>query len=579
YRRDGATLDSMDGGLAGQEWKDYAKQSDRVWYVGGSNADDAFTVDYVTEPGPLQNRHLVTRLTNNNGNFSFAAQLQLDFDAKDTSGKLIWDPKQILANIAAFDTLNPVDRKLAIKEQVLKGNLLPPEGDYLAILIDALGGNDTITVGPTVQKTVWIDAGPGDDTVKINSGNAILIDRLDEGSRNDSIATAAPLAPVSIIGTVAGPSNGQLAATASFALAVNGRDLVTVDIAADAANASFNDLVADVNAALAENGLSNLVVASNVNGKLAISTRDIADVSLAIDAVNSVALNQLGLSSGQATTRANVKSLAITNLTLDNPSDVDWYKLQFPGTTATISSNSASALDALSLKLYTGTTINSTLVSAQYAYDLAERTVDANGYVSNNNDVPNRAYPLRADPLDDLSTVNSIEGLTFHQASDVDWFDFALPNSGLNDSRSLQLYTTSSGAKFAQADFYEANGTTLLFSQTNIANGGSLSLASLEGGYYKLKLTATVPGPYALYPHVTGTAANSLNLTGTKTAPLALVSLNTSADYWLEVRSQNIVPTIYNLNVTTTLDAPLSIIGGRSTDSSQRRDGILGGSG
>ena len=41
-------------------------------------------------------------------------------------------------------------------------NLLPPEGDFQAIIIDALGGDDQVTVGPTVQKTVWIDAGPGE---------------------------------------------------------------------------------------------------------------------------------------------------------------------------------------------------------------------------------------------------------------------------------------------------------------------------------------------------------------------------------------------------------------------------------
>ena len=42
---------------------------------------------------------------------------------------------------------------------------------------DALGGNDIITVGPTVQKTVWVDGGPGDDTVQFLSGNAILADK------------------------------------------------------------------------------------------------------------------------------------------------------------------------------------------------------------------------------------------------------------------------------------------------------------------------------------------------------------------------------------------------------------------
>ena len=39
-----------------------------------------------------------------------------------------------------------------------------------------------ITVGPTVQKTVWIDAGAGDDRVEIRSGNAILVDKAEKST-------------------------------------------------------------------------------------------------------------------------------------------------------------------------------------------------------------------------------------------------------------------------------------------------------------------------------------------------------------------------------------------------------------
>ena len=66
--------------MAYEAWKEYALSTDKVWYVGGSNNDDQISLDYVTEAGVLQGRHLVTRLTNN-GNYSFAAQLQLAFDA------------------------------------------------------------------------------------------------------------------------------------------------------------------------------------------------------------------------------------------------------------------------------------------------------------------------------------------------------------------------------------------------------------------------------------------------------------------------------------------------------------------
>ena len=76
---------------------------------------------------------------------------------------------------------------------------MPGEGEYLAIIVDALAGNDTVTVGPTVQKTVWIDGGDGDDTITIRGGNAILVDQAEYGlhnglrGRNDFAGQAFPL--------------------------------------------------------------------------------------------------------------------------------------------------------------------------------------------------------------------------------------------------------------------------------------------------------------------------------------------------------------------------------------------------
>jgi hypothetical protein len=78
FRADGSLFESLDGGLGGDEWKDYAKEYSSVWYVAGSGADDRITVDYVTEPGLLRDYHLVTRLTKNGDVYSFAAQVRLD---------------------------------------------------------------------------------------------------------------------------------------------------------------------------------------------------------------------------------------------------------------------------------------------------------------------------------------------------------------------------------------------------------------------------------------------------------------------------------------------------------------------
>ena len=218
FRADGTTFTSLDGNVAGDAWKEYARESDQVWYVGGTNAADEIRVDFVTEPGLLADHHLITRLTENNGNFSFAAQVRLDFNAIDDEGNRIWDAEETLvdanarsATLARLEELGAIadDQQRAeligeveIAETDLVNGLLPPEGDFLAIVVDALDGNDLITVGPTVQKSVWIDAGAGDDRVEIRGGNAILVDKAESAApagglagRNDlpSQAFAVPL--------------------------------------------------------------------------------------------------------------------------------------------------------------------------------------------------------------------------------------------------------------------------------------------------------------------------------------------------------------------------------------------------
>lgn len=194
----------MDDSIAGDEWKQYARESDQVWYIGGTNAEDRINLDFVTEPGLLTDHHLVTRLTNNNGNVSFAAQVRLDFNAVDPQSNLVWGADglkfrldQLLANSNIADRSAELSKiSVAERDQQnldLLSTLLPGEGDFKVILIDALGGNDQIVVGPTVQKTVWIDAGAGDDTVQILAGNSILVDKSESSlntatglrSRND----------------------------------------------------------------------------------------------------------------------------------------------------------------------------------------------------------------------------------------------------------------------------------------------------------------------------------------------------------------------------------------------------------
>jgi Ca2+-binding RTX toxin-like protein len=183
--RYGLPLAESDGGGFSDDdaWKTYARSTDRVWYYGGTNANDIIKVDKITESGIFEGRTLITRLSENAGsNFSFDAQIRLSVKGS-TGADPRWDSATLIdsAALANSEDVDGVSAKLSSTTVVLDlasriAAMLPPEDDYLAIIIDALGGNDTIIVGPTVDKTVWIDAGDGDDVVRIESGTAILTD-------------------------------------------------------------------------------------------------------------------------------------------------------------------------------------------------------------------------------------------------------------------------------------------------------------------------------------------------------------------------------------------------------------------
>ncbi len=156
----------------------------------------------MTEPGLLTDHHLVTRLTNNGGNFSFDAQVRLDFQATDGDGNLIWDRDQLkfrLDDLLTDENIESRQQELQnistaqvdeLNERLL-AQIIPSEGDFQVILIDALAGNDLVTIGPTVQKSVWIDAGAGDDTVEIRAGNSILVDKSERTTSTSPAAWSA----------------------------------------------------------------------------------------------------------------------------------------------------------------------------------------------------------------------------------------------------------------------------------------------------------------------------------------------------------------------------------------------------
>ncbi len=183
---DGVAIEFGIGVPADEQWLEYARSTDKVWYYSGSGADDIITVDYVTEPGVLGNHHLITRLTENNGRFSFDAQVQLDFGATNQDGSPVWDSQDLVMKVELLNNTDDISQRKFVQQSIeLSGNILPPEGDYLAIIVDAKAGNDQIYVGPTVQRSVWVAAGEGDDRVEFSSGVALLTDLADIDRRNE----------------------------------------------------------------------------------------------------------------------------------------------------------------------------------------------------------------------------------------------------------------------------------------------------------------------------------------------------------------------------------------------------------
>ncbi len=363
FTRTGELFESLDGGDAGDAWKEYAKSTNQAWYVGGTNVSDLITVNFVTEPGILQGHHLVTRLTNNNGSFSFDAQVRLDFAATDDDGNLIWDPDKLFAG-GDLQNDDPFVRaellNARFSDAVSLSRLLPPEDDFRAIIIDALGGDDIINVGPTVQKTVWIDAGEGDDEVTIASGRSILIDQTDPITdparglfRNDKVEHAFPLTgPPVIVGTMDAVRDGVLTSDATFYLIVDDlEDHVRVDVrAADTngtapgsvANTSLDDLIDDVNSAIRNTPAEGLVIATRSGDRMALSTVNVSQASrLDISIMppgsetgieGNAAESQLGLprNAFASPSMLLVQSISFAGLTIDNPDDVDFYSFLAP---------------------------------------------------------------------------------------------------------------------------------------------------------------------------------------------------------------------------------------------------------
>lgn len=199
-------------------WKEYAKQTDAVWYsgpnVGTTNNADTIKIGYNddTSNPVLIGRHYAEV---NNNIWVWTANSPVGSNAKDNSNQTgnpncneLGGTEKIGGSEEFFDvegmrysydaatgTLRRrtpesiVGDSGATRKTDIVGTILPPEGDFLAILVDTLDGDDTIEVSPTVQKSVWIDAGRGNDTINVQPTLVFLPDQTDPiGNRNSTNA-------------------------------------------------------------------------------------------------------------------------------------------------------------------------------------------------------------------------------------------------------------------------------------------------------------------------------------------------------------------------------------------------------
>ncbi|MEQ1825946.1 MAG: LamG-like jellyroll fold domain-containing protein, partial [Pirellula sp.] len=411
YRANGTRFESLDDGLADNAWKSYARESDQVWYVGGSNAADKIDLNFVTEPGLLTDHHLLTRLTNNNGNFSFAAQIRLDFEATDADGNPVWDPDRL--KFRTDELLTSTDAtartgelsKIAVatldatNEQLLAA-IIPPEGDFQVILIDALGGNDQITVGPTVQKSVWVDAGTGDDTVEILAGNAILVDKTES----------------------------------AFGSGLRGR----------------NDIPSQA-----------YTLTKSVGGQFQ-----------SFDG-----------------TAATADGLEFNGLTIDSPTDVDWYRFTLataPTASSVLQLASGSPIDGLGMEIFSGAPLSAAITAASNANPITITTASTTGLVN--------------------GQLISISGVAGNTSANGTYFVKVV------SSTSFELYTNAALTTGVVGNAAYTSGgtwTTRLSGVTGTGDSGSISLNGLFANIpYLLRVTTPniVPTPYSLRFNLTGTS-------------------------------------------------------------------------
>ncbi len=210
YTRTGVLFENSDGNDASGDdsWKEYARSQSNVWYLSGSENADTVNVDFITNPyNPLYGRHVVS--FSSAGSFDPRFSGFDTFTAFNTSGPVhsptdgVFDAEGVLLDretgqLRTDRSAYNVFQSFGISTTDIVNRVFGPEPKFDAIIIDTLGGTDNVTVGETVQKTVWVDGGLGDDTLIIQPQRSFLPDLTDGfGNRNDTAPEAFSLGLIS----------------------------------------------------------------------------------------------------------------------------------------------------------------------------------------------------------------------------------------------------------------------------------------------------------------------------------------------------------------------------------------------
>jgi len=556
--RHGNLFSAYDASVAGDDWKKYAQSTSQVWYYSATNKDDLIHVDYVTEPGLLTQHHLITRLTNNNGNYTFDAQVKLDFGATDASGQLIWNPNDTYYGLAATASDAVLPMLLGSADLPTNGQLGADTsfdvsvngGEYQTITItkQSTDGNATATELIADINASLAAAGLADQVAARLDGNRLSLVYLQATSAvSERTADTPELKIRNLSGSAAGQlylaetqasKHGVLSGDATFSISLDGAApvLVTVPQASTASNTSLHDLLASITAAIGNAtdaaGLHSLAgkVGVRLDGNkisfVRIDPNQPAGASLVVLNPNSIAQSELFLSDGLTDTAGFVGSYDLSTL------------LPPEGIFQAIIVDALAGND----QIIVGPTVTKSVwVDGGAGNDtiqvLPGHAVlpDATDPLASRNDTATSAYDLRKDPRVGMISGNrTVTGLTLDSATDQDWYKIKFTGSGAflpGDALTISSLSASDGVVLELYSMGSGESLGTLLKSTDAS--GRIDLQSLthtkDESYYLHVRSNAVPTIYEL-AFATRDWAQSDSGGATQAHPFNLMTLSNSSN-------------------------------------------------